>query len=70
MESVAMARKKAKAPAPNRRPVAVVIKGTPEWKAWVESAAKHCRMSVSAFLDFAAAQVARERGYKKEPPER
>jgi uncharacterized protein (DUF1778 family) len=67
-----VAKKKAKRtkPGKTRRPVAVVIKGSAEWKAWLEEAADHCRTTVSAFLDTAAVEYAMVRGFKKEPPKR
>jgi hypothetical protein len=65
-------KKKAKRmkPGETRRSVAVVIKGHEEWKVWLEEAADHCRITVSAFLDTAAAEYAKIRGFKKEPPKR
>jgi hypothetical protein len=57
-------------PDPNRKPVAVTIKGSPEWRRWVEEAAGHCRLSISAFLDIAAARYAKSQGFDKKPPER
>jgi uncharacterized protein (DUF1778 family) len=53
-----------------RRSVAVTLKGTEEWKDWLEQAADHCRVTVSAFIDFAAAEYAKAHGFKKEPPKR
>jgi uncharacterized protein (DUF1778 family) len=56
--------------AQERRSVAVTLKGSEEWKDWLEGAAEHCRTTVSAFLDLAAAEYAKVRGYKKEAPKR
>lgn len=53
-----------------RKTVAVTLKGSEEWKNWLERAAKHCRLTVSAFIDTAAMELAKSRGFKEEPPER
>lgn len=67
-----MAKKKAKRTNPGapRRPVAVVVKGNEKWKAWLEKAASHSRLSVSTFLDLAAKAFAKTQGFSEEPPER
>lgn len=65
MESATLARKKTV-----RRPVAVTIKGDEKWKAWLEEAAAHCRMSVSSLVDVAVTQYAKGQGFDKKPPER
>ncbi len=70
MESATLGRKKTKPPDPNRKPVAVTIKGTQEWREWVEEAAAHCRLSVSALVDLAVARYAKAEGFAKKPPER
>lgn len=65
-------KKKAKKTKPGeaRRSVAVVIKGSAEWKAWVEEGAKHCRLSVSTLADLSLASFLKAQGFKREPPER
>jgi hypothetical protein len=67
-----MAKKKAKRmkPGETRRSVAVVIKGSAEWKAWVEEGADHCRLSVSTLADLAIAAYVKAQGFKREPPKR
>ena len=55
---------------PERRPVAVTMKGSEEWKEWLERAAAHSRMSVSMFLDFATVQYAKSQGFDEPPPDR
>jgi hypothetical protein len=65
MESATLARKKTV-----RRPVAVTIKGDSKWKAWLEDAAAHCRMSVSSLIDVAVTQYVKAHGFEKRPPER
>ena len=70
VETAVMAKKKAKPAQPVRRPVAVTIKGNEEWKAWLEDAATHCRMSVSGLVDVAVTQYVKAQGFTKRPPER
>lgn len=70
METVAVGRKKSRPDEPGRKPVALIVRGTPEWRAWIEGAATHCRMSVSGFIDFAAAAYAKQQGYAEKPPRR
>lgn len=65
-----MGRKRTKDPDPNRKPVAVTIKGDQEWRTWLEEAAAHCRMSVSGFVDVACTKFAKAEGFPKKPPER
>lgn len=72
MEKVAVAKKKPKAkePDPNRKPVALNIKGDPAWREWVEEGASHCRTSVSGLIDMALAKYLKAEGFAKKPPER
>ena len=70
MELMTMARKKSKPAEPNRRPVALIIKGNEPWKSWVERLADHCRVNVSSVVDQALARHAKAEGFKESPPER
>ena len=63
-------KKKDSTPDPSRLPVALNIKGDPAWRGWVERAATHSRMSVSAYIDFALARTARSEGFPEKPPKR
>jgi hypothetical protein len=65
-----MGRKKSDPPDSPPRAHAVVVKGTKEWKAWIEDAALHCRTNVSALVDVAVAEYARAHGYNVPPPQR
>ncbi len=49
--------------------MAAQVRGTPEWKEWVEELAKANRQSVSGVIDTALARLAKEIGFR-EPPER
>ena len=51
------------------QPLAVQVRGTPAWKAWVEGLAKANRQDVSGLVDQALARLAKEMGYP-DPPER
>lgn len=53
-----------------RKPLGVQVRGSDEWKAWIEEAALHSRMSVSGFVDIAVVRFAKEQGFTKPPPER
>lgn len=70
MGLASVGRKKTRGPDPGRKPVAVTIKGDPTWRAWLEDAAAHCRLSVSSFVDLACAKYAKSEGFTKKPPER
>ena len=52
------------------KPPALDIEGSPAWRGWVERAAAHSRMGVSAYVDFATARTAKAEGFPEEPPER
>jgi hypothetical protein len=64
------AAKKMSSTAQERRPVAVTLKGSEEWKEWLERASEHCRTTVSAFIDLATAEYAKVRGFHEESPKR
>ena len=70
METVLVGRKKSKPDGPARKPAALIMRGSGEWRAWLEAAAAHSRMSVSAFMDFAAASYAKAQGFSEKPPRR
>jgi len=70
MGTATVGRKKMKPADPTRKPVAVTIKGSPDWREWIEEAAKHCRMSVSGLVDYAVTQFVKQQGFPRKPPER
>jgi hypothetical protein len=70
MRTAAMGRKRLHPEDPNRKPVALTIKGTEEWKKWLEEAALHCRLNVSALVDLAVTQYVKAQGFDKAPPKR
>jgi hypothetical protein len=69
-ENPTMGRKKTDKPDSPPRPHAVVVKGTPEWKSWIEDAAVHCRTNVSALVDIAVTEYVKAHGYHVPPPPR
>jgi len=71
METVEMAKKKtvSKAKA-DRSALAVTVRGSAQWKAWVEALADACRMDVSTLVDTALVELAKNRGFTKPAPKR
>ena len=51
------------------QPPAVQVRGTPEWKEWVEELAEFLRLPVSGLVDTSLARTARENGFR-DPPKR
>ena len=76
MEVMMMAKKSARAGRPSRRAdaerkaVVVALKGSPEWKAWVDDLAVHCRTDLSKLVDLALVELAKSRGFNREAPQR
>jgi hypothetical protein len=48
----------------------LTIRGTPEWRAWLDRAAKFCRINTSSLVDVAVTKYAREQGFTEPPPDR
>lgn len=72
MGTAIMAKKKT-APAKQegeRRPIAVTIKGSEEWKKWLEEGAKYSRLSVSVLVEHAVVDFLKSKGFTRESPER
>jgi hypothetical protein len=77
METMVMSRKKAtrpklaaSKPQSERKAIAVVIKGGPDWKAWLEGLADYCRTDVAKVIDKALTEYAKSEGYGQEAPRR
>jgi hypothetical protein len=63
--------KKKPGPVPTGRlPVALTVKGSPEWKEWIEAGAKFCLTDVSKLVDIAVTKYLREQGFDKPRPDR
>lgn len=52
-----------------RRETVLGLKGTPEWKTWLEEFAGHCRLSMADTIDQALAEHAEGKGFRP-PPKR
>ena len=57
-------------PQTERKAIAVVIKGGPDWKSWLDGLANHCRTDVAKVIDKALIQYAKSEGYDQEAPRR
>jgi hypothetical protein len=57
-------------PAATRQPTAITVRGSKEWRAWVESGAKHCLTDTSKLVDMAVTTYLRDQGFKEPRPER
>ncbi len=53
-----------------RLAVVVTLKGSAEWKAWLEELASFDRSSVASVIDRALAHYGKAIGFKKEAPSR
>jgi hypothetical protein len=69
-----MAKKKTPEPAPPPGPgprrTVLTIKGTEEWRVWLERFGKHLRTPTSTIVDHALVRYAKEMGFAEEAPER
>ena len=66
----AMGRKKSDPPGQPPRERVLVVRGTEEWKAWLERACVHCRMNASSLADIAIAEYVKAHGFEEAPPPR
>jgi predicted transcriptional regulator len=70
--AVAMARPKKKPVEPGsvRQPTALTIRGSKEWRDWLERGARYCRTDSSKLVDIAVAHYLRAQGFDEPAPER
>ncbi len=69
--SIAVAKKKRK-PVPESwgsKPIVASVRGSLEWKQWVEELALENRQSVANLIDMALARLAKDTGFR-DPPDR
>ncbi len=59
-----------KAPDPARQPTAVTIRGSKEWRAWLERGAQHCLTDTSKLIDVAVTQYLKGQGFEETRPKR
>jgi hypothetical protein len=52
------------------RSTVLTMKGTEEWKAWLDQLSDHLRIPISTIVDLALVRYAKEMGFTKEPPKR
>ena len=52
-----------------RRETVIAIKGSAEWKSWLDEFSLHCRLGLSDTIEQSLVYYAEERGYP-EPPKR
>ena len=67
-----MAKKQAAKPAPKivaSQPNAITIRGSADWKSWLEDFAARMRTKPTAVIDLALAKLAHQEGFR-EPPTR
>jgi hypothetical protein len=50
--------------------IAVTLRGSKEWKAWLEALAKHARLDVAKVIDRAVIDFAKKEGFSDPPPDR
>lgn len=61
---------KKQAPEPGPRGTVLTIKGTDDWKDWLNGLSDHLRIPTSTIVDLALVRYAKEMGYTKEAPKR
>ena len=73
MSTATMAKKRpasVPAPSPGPRRTVLTIKGTDEWRGWLERLGDHLRMPASTIVDIALVDFAKAKGFKEEAPKR
>jgi hypothetical protein len=50
------------------QPNAITIRGSAEWKAWLEAFAAKMRSKLTAIMDLALARLAVQEGFEEQPP--
>jgi hypothetical protein len=55
---------------PGPRRTVLTIKGTDEWREWLEGLSEHLRTPTSTIVDHALVRYAKEVGYEKPAPKR
>ncbi len=55
---------------PRGKPMAFTIRGSAEWREWVERGAEHCRTDVAKLVDAALLSYLRGQGFTEAPPKR
>lgn len=66
-----VAKKQAAGPAPKivpSQPNAITIRGSADWKSWLEDFAGRMRTKPTAVIDLALAKLAQQEGFREPPP--
>jgi hypothetical protein len=50
--------------------IAVTLRGSPDWKVWLEALARHTRLDVAKVIDRALIDFARKEGFDEDAPRR
>lgn len=53
-----------------RQFIMLTIRGSKEWRAWLERGANHCRIDSSKLVDIAVARYLKSQGFEEPPPKR
>lgn len=64
------AAKKAAAKPSSAKPTAVTIRGSSEWRDWLEQGAEHCLLDVAKLVDIAVTEYLKGRGFETPRPKR
>jgi len=54
----------------SKQPTAITVRGSKEWRSWVEKMAKHCMTDTSKLVDAALARYGKEQGFDEPRPDR
>lgn len=52
------------------KPTAIAVRGSLEWREWLERGARHCRLDVAKLVDLSVTKYLRDQGFAEPPPER
>ncbi len=53
-----------------RQPTAVTIRGSKEWRDWLERGAEHCLTDVAKLVDISVSQYLKAQGFEEPRPKR
>lgn len=65
-----MARTKKSAPKPEPKPTVISLKGSGEWRVWLQELSSHCRTDAAKVIDAALIDYAKTKGFMKKAPPR
>lgn len=56
--------------ASSRQPTAITVRGSREWREWLERGAEHCLTDVAKLVDVAVSQYLKAQGFEEPRPKR